>query len=135
MVFHNLLLSSGEFKTNCKKCECDKFKYIPIFPEETNEYAKAYLLDFNYDNWKAGCKCGHNWTKHDFNDGKKCEECKCECFESKFCCGVCGNPWEKHIILIQTKCFPSKLKVHIKVVIRRCIIIETKAPVTFSSTY
>ena len=100
---HNLFLDGGEFKTNCKKCECNKFKYIPVFPEETNEYAKAYLLDFKYDDWKAGCKCGHNWTKHNFHDREKCEECNCECFESNFCCGVCGNPWEKHITLIQTK--------------------------------
>ena len=100
---HNLFLCGGEFKSNCKKCECEKYKYIPVFPEETNEYTKAYLLDFKYDDWKAGCKCGHNWTKHNFIEEGKCEECKCECFESNFTCGVCGEAWENHIILIQTR--------------------------------
>ena len=100
---HNLYLFRDEFKINCKKCKCDEYKYIPVFPEETNEYTKAYLLDFKYDEWKAGCKCGHNWTKHNFIDGEKCEECKCKSFESNFSCGVCGDIWENHIILIQTK--------------------------------
>ena len=100
---HYLFLCGEEFKSNCKKCECKKFKYIPVFPEETNEYAKAYLLDFKYDDWKAGCKCGHNWTKHNFIKDGICEECDCECFESNFCCGVCGNSWENHITSIQTR--------------------------------
>ena len=101
-IRHNLFLKNGEFVSNCKKCECNKFNYIPIFPEETNEYAKAYLLDFKYEEWKAGCKCGHNWTRHNFNKGEKCEECNCPQFESSFCCGVCGYPWEKHITLFET---------------------------------
>ena len=101
--WHNLVLFEGEFKSNCKKCKCGKLKYIPIFPEETNDYAKAYLLDFKYEDWKAGCKCGHYWTEHNFIDGGKCEECKCEIFESNFTCGVCGESWEDHIILIQTQ--------------------------------
>lgn len=100
---HYLSLGDGEFKSNCKKCKCKKCKYIPVFPEETNEYTKAYLLDFKYDDWKAGCKCGHNWTKHNFINEDKCEECNCEGFKSNFCCGVCGNPWENHITLFQTK--------------------------------
>ena len=100
---HNLYLFRDEFKSSCKKCKCDKFKYIPVFPEETNEYKKAYLLDFKYDEWKAGCKCGHNWTKHNFINFEKCEECKCLSFESNFSCGVCGDKWENHIILMQTK--------------------------------
>lgn len=100
---HNVQSKNGHFVSNCEKCECKKFNYIPIFPEETNEYTKAYLLDFKYDEWKAGCKCGHNWTKHDFNGKWKCEECNCECFQSAFCCGVCGSPWENHQILFETE--------------------------------
>ena len=100
---HNVHSKNGQFVSNCEKCECKKFNYIPIFPEETNEYTKAYLLDFKYDEWKAGCKCGHNWTKHDFNKDWKCEECNCEYFQSNFCCGVCGNPWENHKILFETE--------------------------------
>ena len=100
---HNLYQRGSEFISNCKKCVCNKFKYIPIFPEETNEYTKAYLLDFKYDDWKAGCKCGHNWTYHNFNKGEKCEECNCAYFKSNFSCGVCGNSWENHITLFETK--------------------------------
>ena len=100
---HYLFLNNGEFKSNCKKCECKIFKYIPVFPEETNEYSKAYLLDFKYDDWKAGCKCGHDWTKHNFIDKEKCEECECKKFKSEFFCGVCGDYWENHITLFQTK--------------------------------
>ena len=100
---HFLLFCDEEFKSNCKKCECKQFKYIPIFPEETSEYKKAYLIEFEYDNWKAGCRCGHNWTKHNFINDEKCEECNCEGFKSNFCCGICGNSWENHITLFQTK--------------------------------
>ena len=100
---HYLILCGEKFKSNCKKCEGKKYKYIPVVPEETNEYTKAYLLDFKYDDWKAGCKCGHNWTKHNFINDGICEECNCECFESNFCCGVCGNSWENHITLIQNE--------------------------------
>ena len=100
---HYLLICNEEFKSNCKKCECKGFKYIPIFPEETSEYNKAYLIDFEYDEWKARCKCGHNWTKHNFINDEKCEECNCEGFKSNFCCGVCGNSWENHMTLFQTK--------------------------------
>ena len=100
---HYLFLNNGEFKSNCKKCECKIFKYIPVFPEETNEYSKAYLLDFKYDEWKAGCKCGHNWTHHNFNDGEKCGECNCQKFQSNFSCGVCGNSWENHVTLFEKK--------------------------------
>ena len=100
---HNVNSKNEQFVSNCEKCECKKFNYIPIFPEETNEYTKAYLLDFKYDEWKAGCKCGHNWTKHDFNKDWKCEECNCERFQSDFYCGVCGNSWENHKILFETE--------------------------------
>ena len=100
---HDIIKSNGEFKSNCKKCECEIFRYIPVFPEETNEYTKAYLLDFKYEKWKARCKCGHNWTKHKFNNREKCEECNCLHFESDFLCGICGSPWEKHITLFETK--------------------------------
>ena len=103
LLKHNFHKSKREFNSNCKKCECNKFQYIPVFPEETSEYTKAYLLDFKYDDWKAGCKCDHNWTNHNFNSGGICNECKCKCFESNFFCGVCGNPWENHIILFETK--------------------------------
>ena len=100
---HDFQKSNSKFDSNCKKCKCNKFQYIPVFPEETNEYTKAYLLDFKYDDWKAGCKCGHNWTKHNFNNGGRCNECNCEYFKSNFFCGVCGNSWENHITLFETK--------------------------------
>jgi hypothetical protein len=100
---HNLVIKKNEFSCKCRKCECPKFNYIPVFPEETNEYSKSYLLDFKYDEWKAGCKCGHNWTHHNFNDGEKCGECNCKKFQSNFSCGVCGNSWENHVTLFEKK--------------------------------
>ena len=100
---HNLVIKNNQFSCKCKKCECTKFNYIPVFPEETNEYSKAYLLDFKYDEWKAGCKCGHNWTHHNFNDGEKCGECDCKKFQSDFFCGVCGSSWENHVTLFEKK--------------------------------
>ena len=100
---HNLVIKGNESSCKCKKCDCKKFNYIPVFPEETNEYSKAYLLNFKYDEWKAGCKCGHNWTHHNFNDGEKCCECDCKKFQSNFFCGVCGSSWENHVILFEKK--------------------------------
>ena len=95
--------SKYEYKLKCRKCNCKNFQYIPLFPEETDKYKDAYLLDFEYDNWKAGCECKHNWTEHDFKKNGKCLKCDCECFVSDFNCGVCGKAWEEHEILYETK--------------------------------
>ena len=95
--------SKIDLKPKCKKCCCQNFQYIPLFPEETNKYKDAYLLDFEYDNWKAGCECKHNWTEHNFKKNGKCLKCNCKCFISDFNCGVCGKAWEEHEILYQNK--------------------------------
>lgn len=100
---HELAQYNDNIVSRCKKCPCERFKYIPMFPEETNLYKISYLLDFNYNNWKAPCKCGHDWTKHSFNQRDQCSECDCESFLSEFTCAICSKSWEEHQILFETE--------------------------------
>lgn len=97
-------IKHSKLKNNfCQKCSCQNFQYIPLFPEETDLYRDAYLLDFEYENWKACCECEHNWTEHNFLKNRECNKCECKLFKSDFNCGVCGRAWEEHKILYETK--------------------------------
>ena len=88
--------------TKCHSCNCNKFNYIPIYPEETDKYLLCYYNKFNYDLWNCECKCGHGWNFHCVDNNYKCDKCNnCLIFSSNFKCAVCGKFLEEHKLIYE----------------------------------
>ena len=87
--------------TKCHSCNCNKFNYIPIYPEETDKYLLCYYNVFNYDLWNCECKCGHGYNFHKVDNNYNCDKCNCFIFNSNFKCAVCGKFLEEHKLIYE----------------------------------
>ena len=87
--------------TKCHSCICNKFTYIPIYPEETNKYFLTYYNHFNYDFWTCQCKCNHGFNSHNVNNHYMCDLCNCNFFSSNFKCAVCNKFLEEHKLIYE----------------------------------
>lgn len=87
--------------TKCHSCICNKFNYIPIYPEETDKYLLCYYNVFNYDLWNCECKCGHGYNFHKVDNNYNCDKCNCFIFNSNFKCAVCGKFLEEHKLIYE----------------------------------
>lgn len=98
---HDCILTKKKFSTKCHNCKCKAFQYIPQFPEEIGEYWVPYQKGFNYQTWKAKCKCKHGWNEHNGDGYFNCKKCGCGGFNSAFCCAVCNKFWQDHEMIYE----------------------------------
>lgn len=56
---HKKVLMKKKLHTDCEKCECKQFKWIPRRPEEVGMYWLVRRKGFDVTKWRAPCKCKH----------------------------------------------------------------------------
>ena len=45
--YHDKILNKKKFSTQCNKCKCKNFKYIPVYLEEIGEYWIPFQKNFS----------------------------------------------------------------------------------------
>ena len=86
---------SDRYPGKCMDCACNRFRYVPIRPEEVGEWWLPRREEFNILSYKVKCRCGHATDEH-HPVNTRCARCRCCMFESDFLCVSCDSHWEEH---------------------------------------
>ena len=100
---HEKQLTKNKLKTNCNKCKCKAFRFIPRRPEEIGEHWLPRRKGFNINTWGASCTCKHSHKEHAPVRPHKCKSCGCFDFQSDFACISCNEKWEEHETIYETE--------------------------------
>ena len=98
---HDCTLTKKSTKTQCSKCPCKGFSFIPRRPEEVGMDWLPRRKGFNVHQWRPSCKCKHTHEEHGPTAGSKCKACSCFSFQSDFACISCDRSWEEHETLYE----------------------------------
>ena len=100
---HEKKLTAKKQVTNCTKCECKGFAFIPRRPEEVGQWWLPRRKGFNINTWRPSCTCKHTHEEHKPNRPTKCTKCSCFGFTSDFCCLGCDQKFEEHETIYETE--------------------------------
>ncbi|KAA6400118.1 MAG: hypothetical protein EZS28_004353 [Streblomastix strix] len=82
--------------TKCHTCECKRFEFVPMRPEEVGDWWLPRRKDFNVTKWRAKCKCGHTHEEHSPGVSKFCKKCGCGQWQAHYNCPNCERMGGDH---------------------------------------